>query len=827
MRLDRLKAVARSSSGRALLFGAATVFLPVQETLAQLEEVVVTARRIEESIQDAPLAVAVMTNDYLQDQGIENIQDVFELTPGASWNMFTKAQPAFTMRGINAGAFGNSSLETAAGLVHDGVPMTKVFMFVGDIFDVERVEIMRGPQGTSFGRNSTIGLTHIVAARPENEFGAGVNVEAGEFGLAGTNGYVTGPVNDALSYRVSWNLRDFDGIIEDEDTGEGLEYSEQRSLRGQLLYEPNDDFSAWFKFEYADLDEGATVRTGDFSPTQNWMAPPVGPGYLPGVDGFVSTNPYKLKQDCPVAGCYVDRQMTFLTAEFVWNLDDGISVTSLSGYQDGDHETWQSVFGSPVALQDQNVVNKAEVLSTELRIDNFAAGNRLSWLAGLYLLEDEEYREELNMGTPARPDNLGFYECAQKNGTCAGPSWLVNIGDASTSGLGLFGEITYDITDRLQLVVGGRYSDDERNYDYEVQGWGNIAGLAGVGAGEPLTDCSQNQVAVVDPDPRAGGFTCGTAAAPMGFSQFVTQDFDNFSSRLSLSYTVNDNNTVYFTYSEGFKAGGFQHDARSRSQLNDGFVDEETSDNIEIGWKGSYDNIRFAATLFTMEQQNAHINNLINVGGGFTTFVTNAGGVENTGFELEGTWAATDNLTIGGSFASYDAELVNATQGSTLDTNPASPTFGQILGEDISGLQPNFVPEGTWTLYFDYEWQLANGSTIGLRADARQRDGMWGRAGATDRETLTQDGTRLMFWRPDLTKTGLNISWTNAEEDLTIEFWGRNLDDDYDWINFGPGSPANYARGVLPAGVAGTPGVARPRGVNGRAMMGVTARFLF
>ncbi len=394
--------------------------------------------------------------------------------------------------------------------------------------------------------------------------------------------------------------------------------------------------------------------------------------------------------------------------------------------------------------------------------------------------------------------------------------------------MGIFGEITYDITDQLTLVVGGRYSEDERNYDYEVQGWGNTAGLAGVGAGEPLTDCSLNQVAVVDPDPRAGGFTCGTEANPMGFRQFVSRDFDNFSSRLSLSYAVNDNNTVYFTYSEGFKAGGFQHDARSRAQLVDGFVDEETSDNIEIGWKGSYDNFRFAATLFTMEQQNAHINNLINVGTGFTTFVTNAGGVENTGFELEGTWAATDNLTIGGSFASYDAELVNATQGSQLDTDPNSPTFGSIIGEDISGLTPNYVPEGTWTIFFDYEWQLANGSTIGLRADARQRDAMWGRAGGRDRHTLTQDGTRFMFERPDLTKTGLNISWTNAAEDITIELWGRNLDDDYDWINFGPGSPANYARGIVTADAPpGPAGTARPRGVNGRAVAGITARFLF
>jgi hypothetical protein len=105
---------------------------------------------------------------------------------------------------------------------------------------------------------------------------------------------------------------------------------------------------------------------------------------------------------------------------------------------------------------------------------------------------------------------------------------------------------------------------------------------------------------------------------------------------------------------------------------------------------------------------------------------------------------------------------------------------------------------------------------------------MWGRAGARDRHTLTQDGTRFMFERPDLTKTGLNISWTNAEEDITIELWGRNLDDDYDWINFGPGSPANYARGIVTADAPpGPAGTARPRGVNGRAQMGVTARFLF
>ncbi|MDH3507887.1 MAG: TonB-dependent receptor [Gammaproteobacteria bacterium] len=828
MRMDRIKAVARSTSGRALLFGAATVFLPVQETLAQLEEVVVTARRIEESIQDAPLAVAVMTNEYLQSQGVENMQDVLELTPGAAWNMYVKAQPAFTIRGINAGAFGNSSLETAAGFVQDGVPMTKVFMFVGDLYDVDRVEVMRGPQGTSFGRNSSLGLVHVVAARPEDEFGAGVNVEAGNLGLGGTNGYVTGPLSDTISGRLSWNMRDWDGAIEDAVTGEPQEYSEQRSIRGQLMIEPSDDFSAWLKLEYNDLDEGSTMRMGDLSPTENWLTPTAGPppqGYLPQFANYTEDpSPWKGIQNCPPQGCDLQRQMTFLTAELVWNRPNGIAITSLSGYQDGDHEGWNDVFGTPAALQDQFVTNDATVISTELRVDNFAAGNRLSWLAGVYLLEDDEYRLEENIGNPERPDELGFYNCSGKLASCAGPSHLVNIGDASTSGLGLFGEITYDLTDQLTLVVGGRYSEDKRSYDYEVQGWGNTTGLGSVGLGEPTTDCVNNFVAVVDPDPRAGGFTCGTESNPMGFSQSLSRDFDNFSGKLSLSYAVNDNNNIYFLYSEGFKAGGYQHDARSRVQLNNGLVDEETADNFEFGWKGSYDNFRFAATLFTMEQQNAQINNLINVSTGFTTFVTNAGGVENTGFEFEGTWAVNDNFTVGGSFATYDAKLVNAVQGSALDVNT-----GIVAGEDISGIVPNWVPEETYTIYGDYRWQLANGSTIRLRADLRHRGENWGRAGANDRQTLTMDGTRYMFLRPELDKIGALISWTNAAEDITVELWGRNLDDDYDWINFGPGSPANYARGVLAPGVSAPPpaGTARPRGYGLRKQVGITARFLF
>ena len=424
----------------------------------------------------------------------------------------------------------------------------------------------------------------------------------------------------------------------------------------------------------------------------------------------------------------------------------------------------------------------------------------------------------LTPGTLIRLPEAGLGHSA----SCLGSSHLVNIGDASTSGYGVFGELSFDLTDRLNLTLGGRYSDDTRNYDYEVQGYGNTAGLAGVGVGEPTTDCFNNLVAVVDPDPRAGGFTCGTQANPMGFSESLSRDFDDFSTKVSLSFSVNDNNNVYALYSEGFKAGGFQHDARSRQQLNSGLVDSETSTNMEIGWKGSYDRFRFAATYFQIEQEDAQLNNLINVGTGFTTHVINADGVDNEGFEFEATWAATENLTIGGSLASYDAVLVNATQGVMLDI-----TTGNIIGEDISGLQPNLVPEGTYTIYADYEWGLGNGSTITLRADLRHRDAVWLRAGANDRVTMTQDGTRPLFQRPEIDKLGASIGWRSADENISVTLWGRNLDDDYDWINAGPGSPFSYAGGVLQPGETGAPGTVRPRGYAGRSQVGLTASFQF
>jgi iron complex outermembrane receptor protein len=247
---------ARSSkrlSGKNLWVGALSLMVlavPIQEAMAQLEEIVVTSRRYEESITDAPLAVAVMNTEFLRENGVQNLHDVLTLTPGADWDQFAKAQPGLTLRGIRGGAFGNASIEHAVSVVSDGVPITKAFMMTLPSYDQARIEVMRGPQGTTFGRNATLGLVHYISARPSQEGSASIEVSAGERDLLGINGHFNGGLSDTISGRIAFTYSDRPGPMDDETTGDPLDYSINTSIRGSLLFEPSDSFSAYVKLEY-------------------------------------------------------------------------------------------------------------------------------------------------------------------------------------------------------------------------------------------------------------------------------------------------------------------------------------------------------------------------------------------------------------------------------------------------------------------------------------------------------------------------------------------------------------------------------------------------
>ena len=789
--------------GRKVLLstvGTAMLYIPIQQSFAQLEEIIVTSRRYEESISDVPLAVAVMDASYLSDTRVNSIQDILELTPGADWGQFTKAQPQLSMRGIAAGAFGNASLEHAVSIVYDGMPIPKAFMMTLPAFDLQRVEVLRGPQGTTFGRNATLGMMHFISARPSQETSGAVEASIGERDLFGVNGFYNTALSDTLSGRIAFNYDDRAGAIEDETTGDRLEYAKNTSVRASLLYEPSDTFTAYLKLEHIDDDEFPTARRGVDQGVQ-WLNPNYG--------SYVSnTSPWKATlSPAPAGGWKSTRQMTIATGELTWALGNDVSVTSITGYADGEHYTNSDAFGTPYDIRDQEVTNDGYIFTQEVRLDNHASGNRLRWLAGAAFLKDEEHRIERNESEPLRGN------CTSNPATrvsCPRNSTLFTDATNKTDAYGIFGEVTFDVSEQLTLAVGGRYSDDKRSLDFETYGYGAAGGLGGIGLGNP--DSSRDCSVVI-----ANG-QCGTPANPVGFDDITEDSWDNFSKKVSLMYALNDNNNIYALYSEGFKAGGFQQDARTNSNL-DVHVDSENATNYEIGWKGNYDNIVFAVTAFKQEQTDVQTGNLVVVGTSQANLLVNAAGVENTGFEFEATWAPTDNLTIGGSVAVYDPKFL---EGSKIAATFDVSTGSFAGGEDVSGTIPaNSVDQAAY-MFATYNWGLANGSTLSLRGDWRHRGTVQGQNGVRERNGLNLLGTGIATEKPELNKLGLRLSWTSADDKLDVSLWGRNLDNKPDYINFGPGFGYVYLNGPGP-----NPVRARPSGTTGRRQIGATVRYNF
>lgn len=805
-------------SGKQLWAGAlslAILAVPIQEAMAQLEEIVVTSRRYEESITDAPLAVAVMNDEFLRENGILTVQDVLNLSPGSEWGQFAKAQPRLTMRGISGNSYGNASLEHAVSVVTDGMPVTKAFMMTLPVYDQDRVEVLRGPQGTTFGRNATLGLMHFISARPSQEGSAAIEVSAGERDLLGINGHFSGGLSDTISGRLAFNYSDTPGPMDNEVTGDPLDYSINTSIRGTLLIEPSDNFSAFLKAEYMEDEEFPTVRRGGDTDVQ-WLNGNYG-SYVSNSDPWKAT----LSPDPANAPWIVEREMINLTAELVWTFGNDVALTSITGYMDGEHYSNSDAFGTPYDIRDQLVWNDADIFTQEFRLDNHGSGSSFRWLVGMSYLTDEEHRVEYNESEPFRTDASGNpipNNCnADPNYQCNRNSILITDGINTTDAFGVFGELTFDIGDNWMLAVGGRYSDDSRDLVMDVDGYGSAGGLGGIGLDnpDPTRDCN----AIIAANP--GQTTCGTEANPVGYSGEVSGSWDNFSPKVSLTWSVTDNSNLYVLYSEGFKGGGFQQDARWEAAL-DLILDPEESTNIELGWKGATDRLIWAVTVFQQEQTGIHTGNLVAVGSSQSNLLINAKGVENTGVELEATWAPTDRLTLGGNIAIYDPKFVDGTLINARQN--ADGTFEG--GEDVSGEIPANNVKSSAYLFASYDWVFGGGSMLRIRGDVIWRDEIWGQNGANNRLGRNLNDNGFMYLRPAQTKPGLRVEWTSAEGNITASIWGRNLDDDPDYINYGPGFGYVYLRG--PAIDANTLGVrARPVGSTGRRQIGATFRYSF
>ena len=712
-----------------------------------LDTIVVEARRVEENVLDTPVSIGVLDGEFLAKQKVESIEEVLQLSPGATFLTFSKAQPEKSLRGFVAPSTGNASAEQSIVTVVDGFSLTKDAFKSPPVFDLQRVEVLRGPQGTTFGRNASIGLIHLVTAKPTFEYEAGINFTAGSDERYEVDGYVSGPVSDTLALRLAANFDTEDGQTESISTGEGLDGEKNYAIRGSAIWEPTDRFKAYLKVEYSeDNDEGASRRSAN-----NLVPTTSGPTFIPFTD---SDDVFETEQSND-REFFLDRQIWTLTGELSWQLTDDIAITSITGYQDGEGEGLADVLGTPNNIVFQNVVNDGSIFSEEVRIDNHASGDRLRWLAGVYYLHDEESRFQQNQFFP---DNLITGAATNLGPGPQIPSLITDFAENETDSIAVFGEVLFDVTDRLELAVGGRWSRDDKEAVISATGSGFIPFLGGLQVCPPM-----------------GGPFSGTPDAPCGFTDVeVSEDFSDFTGKVSLNYELTDDHSVYFLWSQGFKSGGFQNSARTAEAAAIPF-DSETVNNFEVGWKGEInDQLRISLTGFRQRAENIQTVTLVPVGdlGAFSSVTSNVGAVRSLGVEGDFTYLLSRNFRVGGTFSAIDSELED-----TIIQIAADPD----VFVDLSGQRPEVAPRWTGTFYAEYDVEFDNGSILSFRGDFTGRDSIFD--GNEDRDTTLRI-------RPTTTNAGGRIAYDFGDElQYRIMGWAKNINEDFDIDNIGPSQP--------------------------------------
>lgn len=762
-RVNRLLLGAASTAALAAMSSAGALAQEVDETQARrssLDEIVVSARRFEESAQDAPLSVNVMDDESLRKQGIVRVKDVVQISPGTAFIRFNKLQDEYSMRGISSqteGTSGDSSVQT----IVDNVVISKDFMKNPEIFDVARIEVLRGPQGTSFGRNASAGLVHIVTSRPTREFEYGLTAEAGSHGLYATDGFVSGPLSDTMAGRLAFNFDHTDGYTESLSTGDGLDGQQNFAVRGSLLFDPSDRLSAYLKLEYSKDDDDGPVRR-----SQDCRIPQIGPGPRPpgppappfGGSFTDPCDPFKTEISSGF-DFFLDREILNATAEVVFDLTDDFAVTSVTGFLDGESDYFIDAHGTPFNVLFQNTQNDAQSFTQEIRIDNQASSSRLKGVAGLFFLDDEHERFDENQ----------FFIDAGLPGSRV-DTFDTKVSSSDTKSYGIFGEFTLEVTDRLSGSVGARWSRDEK--DYTIAHFGHGFG----GPLEGLSGCG--------PFPPGPPPTCGTAAAPVGFTTpvAVSDSWEDVSYKGTIEYAVNDDVMVYALYSEGYKTGGFQPEPLTPEAALVPF-NEETATNYEIGMKGDFaDRLRLNVSLYKTDYDDLQLTQFVNVGGAFFSVISNAGSVDVLGAEVEAVLQVTDNFRLSGSYARLDSEFGKGTM--LPDDDDPSTLI------DFDGVRPDNVPKWTANAAAEYDIHFSNGSLVELRADWRSRSDTFDDINEgfvfTGSAPLTETPRRV---RPRVDYVGVRAAWTSSNERFTIAGWGRNLLDEAEIVNIGPDQP--------------------------------------
>jgi len=673
-----------------------------------LEEVLVTARKREENLQQIAVSVSVLSSQTISDAGLVRLTDISQLVPNMTnqeniSNKFTNV----TLRGLSSsGGLGN---DPGIGVYVDEVYVARESGFNADLLDIERIEVLRGPQGTLFGRNTAVGAINISTKKPLDEFEGMVLADVGDYEYQRYGALVNGPITEELSAKLSGVYNNRDGYL-DNTFGGTVNSVDYYTLRGQMLWEPVDRLELLLIGDYRnDTSDGNNLVTrnqGEPLDKNYEVSIPDSGSEEVEAQGLALNAKYELK----------DYLLTSITSvnkidEEYENDQDWSELDALTGNDKRDNKQW----------------------SQELRISTMTESS-LQWVAGLYYFNQEfdAVQESIN-----GPDTV-FAALGLTNliGSGTPPSSIglpdsVNIEATSTidaDSYAAYGNVDYSINEQWSVNAGLRFSRDKKELDY---------------------------VQVADP-----------LAVAFGFNNLdINDDIDDdeWTPTVSLNWSPVEDLLTYIKYSKGYKAGGFNNSISSSGSAV--AFDPETLDAYELGVKSTWlDNtLRLNAAIFQMEYDDKQESAFV-TGIGFVQ--TNAGEATSEGAEVELEYLLTEDWSIYGSVgyvdATYDEYIIDEDENNNGNDLTRAPEWTANIGTqvewqytdnlrgmfrlDYSYQDESFTQANNDPFFIAEEQNLVNARLQVSDADRIWQATLWGRNLTDDDSINTIDGPSTFFF---------------------------------------------------------------------------------
>jgi iron complex outermembrane receptor protein len=675
------------------LFLVVSLAIPFQSQAQLLEEVIVTAQKREQGIQDVSISITALTGNQLRNLGLSSTLDFDDQVPGLQVTDFGNGSTTqFTIRGSAQLDFADHH-ETPVAVYVDKSYNSYVGGVGGNFFDVERIEVLRGPQGTLYGRNATGGVVQLISKAPTQEKDGYLEVTAGEFSQIKTEGALGGGLTDTLAGRLSFSYENDDGY-QKNTMGDDLNDMNNISLRGQLLFEPNDDLSILINTRYAKddvngqgydvqpllLDIGGLpglpgdglAKSGTTAQQDAFCGAFFGPGFpiVPGAtDCFGYTEPNDGDNTVSVDEVgFFKRQHWGMTGTIEWDLQNGMQVVSITDFQDFDKRYLEDTDSTPAPLftfgQDMN----SKQISQEFQLHGET--DVLNWVAGFYYLNiDSDFRVETSLVNCCLVD-------------------IDNDYTYKTESYAFFLQGEYELTEQFSFTAGFRWTEDEKKLDGNARCIDDGSGLA-FGLPGPACDTFFGGTVQVPVD--------GLGVAPRENATTTISTYSEsrsegeWSAVFQLDWRPNDDWLVYGKYTRGNKAGGFNSGAVMLFAPNAIEFGGEILNSYETGFKSTLfgGKARLNASVYYYDYQD--FQNFSAQGINLIVFNNDA---ENIGAEIELIANPMEGLEL-----MFGVSLQDAKQ---KDLEFSGVTRDRAMAN---------APDLTFNGVARYEWPMSNGST--------------------------------------------------------------------------------------------------------------------